>query len=69
MFDRNDIEEIILSMADIVMENRMLREHNKELMQEVKEYRKAIYQDMKESEEANKEILMTILKNFGDNLR
>lgn len=62
MFDRNDIEEIILSMAGIVMENRVLRNRNAELEKEVKEYIKRLYQDVKDSEEMNKELLRTIFK-------
>jgi hypothetical protein len=33
--DRNDIEEIILGLADIVQENRYLRAENKRLMLKV----------------------------------
>lgn len=62
MFDRDDIEEIILSIAEIVVENRVLRNRNAELEKEVKEYRKHLYQDVKDSEEMNKELLRTIFK-------
>lgn len=63
MFDRNDIEEIILSMADIVMENRMLRKRNTELEQVVKEYHEMIYQTARDVEEANKTFLKMILED------
>ena len=66
MFDRNDIEEIILSMAVIVMENRMLRKRNKELEECVKEYHKMIYDAARYSEEANKEFLKMILEGALD---
>ena len=62
MFDRNDIEEIVLSMAGIVMENRMLRKRNKELEKCVEEYHEMINQYTRDSKESNKEFLKMILE-------
>ena len=59
-FDRYDIENIILCMADIVMENRDMRKELKRMREYEKKYHKLIYDNLKESEESNKELLKAI---------
>ena len=59
---RNDIENIILGMADIVMENRELRRHNKELKEYNDELAKMITDNARSSEEETKNMLSMILK-------
>ena len=45
-----DIEDIILGMADIVVENRALREELKEMREYKKKYHEALNQHVKDSE-------------------
>lgn len=51
------IEEIILGMADIVIENRQLREENKRLRKIEKEYHQSIMDRCRESEQASLNML------------
>lgn len=55
--DRNDIEEIILGLADIVQENRYLRAENKRLRGVEKEYHQSIIDRCKQSEQASLNML------------
>ena len=57
MLSRNEVENIILTMADIVRENRELRAACKELAAENKELRKNMAESLVESEKFNKELL------------
>lgn len=50
MFTLNEIEEIILGMAEIVKENRHLRKENEELVLELIAKKNKIYEDYKESQ-------------------
>mgnify|MGYP004511253283 CR=1 FL=1 len=51
--DRYTIEEIVLSLADIVQENRYLREENKRLHKIEKEYYEYLDERFKASEQAS----------------
>lgn len=51
------IEEIVLGMADIVIENRQLREENKRLRKIEKEYHQSIIDRCRESEQASLNML------------
>ncbi len=55
--DNYAVEEIILSMADMVRENRMLRSENKRLQKVEKEYYQSIYDRCKASEESSRNML------------
>ena len=57
MLSRTEVENIILTMADIVRENRELRAACKELAAENRELRKDMAESLKESEKFNKELL------------
>ena len=59
---RNDIENIILGMADIVMENRDLRRHNKVLKECNDELTRINAEHAKSSEEETKNMVSMILK-------
>lgn len=50
MFTLNEIEEIILGMAEIVKENRYLRKENEELKLELIAKKNEMYEDYKESQ-------------------
>ena len=57
MLPRNEVENIILTMADIVRENRELRATCKELAMENRELKKGMAESLMESERFNKELL------------
>lgn len=59
-FDRNDVEEIILCMADIVIENREMRKELEKMREYRKKYYQLIHEDMVNAEESSKEILKAI---------
>lgn len=56
-----EIEEIILGMADIVKENRLLREENERLSKVEEEYRQSIYERERQSEQASRNMLNAAL--------
>lgn len=55
--ERWEIEEIILSMADIVLENRELRKENERLKKVEEKYHKEIFDRARASEEASRNML------------
>lgn len=64
------IENIILGMADIVMENRVLRQELEEAREYEEKYNKLLRDTLKESEETNKQLLRSCLMgcfNVGGN--
>lgn len=63
MLSRNEVENIILAMADIVRENRELRTACKELAMENRELRKDMAESPMESERFDKELLGYVLCN------
>lgn len=63
MLERKDIEDIILGMADIVMENRDLRYEVARLRKAQEEYREYVREQVRNSEKADRELLKMILEN------
>lgn len=64
--DRTDVEEIILCMADIVIENRELRKELEEMREYKKKYEELLRSDMKDAEESSRELLKAIFAGaFG----
>jgi len=61
---RYEAEELILTMADIVVENRQLREEVKRLRKVEKEFHDYIMEKCKESENAVRDIIRMPLKNI-----
>lgn len=59
--ERYEVEDIILTMADIVRENRYLRKENDRLSKIEKEYKNSIFERAKESEQASRNMLNTAL--------
>ena len=71
MFDRHDIEDIILGMADIVMENRALRAELEQMREYKQKYYDLINDNLKSAEESNRMLLKACLMgafNVGGNL-
>lgn len=66
MFNRKEIEDLILGMADIVSENRMLRQENKYLQNKNKEYENMINENLNRSNEMVTNILCSGLNNILD---
>lgn len=62
--NRYEAEDLILTMADIVMENRQLREEVKRLSAIEKEYYDYINEQSRESEKAVGDIIRTPIKNI-----
>lgn len=62
--NRYETEEMILTMADIVMENRQLRHEVKRLSKVEKEYYKYINEQCRESEQAIRDIIRIPLENI-----
>lgn len=60
-----DVEEIILSMADIVRENRILRAENKRLQGVEDKYYQSINDRCRASEEASQNMLAAALVGFA----
>ena len=58
---RYDVENIILEMADIVRENRILREENEKLRKVEKEYSDFIYERARQSEQASHNMVRAAL--------
>ena len=63
MFNRQDIEDIILGMADLVEENRELRCEVQRLNRIVKRYDEELRNRVREQEKADKAFLKTIMEN------
>lgn len=57
--DRYNIEELVLGLADIIQENRYLREENARLQKVEKEYHQSIVDRCRESEDASLNMLKT----------
>ena len=68
MFDREEIENIILGMAEIVMENRNLRYEVKRLEGIVERYDEDLRNRIRNSQNADRELLKMILEHalMGD---
>lgn len=62
--NRYEAEELILSMADIVVENRQLRQEVKRLKRVEKEFHYYIMEAHKEGEEAVRNIICMPLENI-----
>ena len=63
---RYEVEEMILGMADIVMENRMLREEVTELKEIRDEYYHSINERYITDEETNRKIMSIALSGMWD---
>lgn len=61
---RYDVEEMILTMADIVVENRQLRQEVKRLSEVEKEFHDYIMEEHSAGEKAVKEIIRMPLENI-----
>lgn len=61
---RYEVEELILSMADIVVENRQLRQEVKRLSEIEKEYHDYVMEQCKESEKAVRDTIRIPLNNI-----
>ena len=64
MFTLNEIEEIILGMAEIVKENRYLRKENEELRLELIAKKNEMYKDYKESQKLAGMALKAALNDY-----
>jgi len=64
MFTLNEIEEIILGMAEIVKENRYLRKENEELRLELIAKKNKMYEDYKESQKLAGMALKVALNDY-----
>ena len=64
MFTLNEIEEIILGMAEIVKENRYLRKENEELKLELITKKNKMYEDYKESQKLAGMALKVALNDY-----
>lgn len=67
-FIMEDIEDIILGMANMVEENRYLRDQNLKLESEVNEYRSRIKEDFEQTQKATADMLYVALSNAHYNL-
>ena len=56
-----DVENIILTMADMVRENRILRAENQRLQKVEEEYNKSVFDRCRASEEASQNMLKAAL--------
>lgn len=64
IMNRYETEELILTMADIVVENRQLRQEVKRLSEIEKEYYDYIIEQCRESEKAVRDIIRIPLENI-----
>lgn len=64
MFTLNEIEEIILGMAEIIKENRYLRKENEELRLELIAKKNKMYEDYKESQKLAGMALKVALNDY-----
>jgi len=62
--NRNNVEDLILTMADIVVENRQLRQEVKRLKEVEKEFHDYIMEECKEGEKAVRDIIRIPLENI-----
>ena len=62
--NRYETEELILTMADVVMENKQLRQEVKRLREVEKEFHDYIMEQCRESEQAVKDIICIPMKNI-----
>ncbi len=62
--NRYEAEDLILTMADIVMENRQLRQEVKRLGEVEKEFHDYIMEECRESERAFRDIIRIPLENI-----
>lgn len=62
--NRYEAEEMILAMADIVVENRQLRQEIKRLKEVEKEYHDYIMEECRKSEQAVRDIIRMPLENI-----
>lgn len=62
--NRNEAEELILLMADIVIENRQLRQEVKRLSKVEKEYYNYINEQCRESEKVVRDLIRMPLENI-----
>ncbi len=62
--NRYDVEEMILTMADIVMENRQLRKEVNRLREVEKEFHDYIMEECRESEQAFRDMIRIPLENI-----
>lgn len=62
--NRYETEELILTMADIVVENRQLRQEVKRLSEVEKEYHDYVMEQCRESEKAVRDIIRIPLENI-----
>ncbi len=62
--NRYDVEEMILTMADIVMENRQLRKEVNRLREVEKEFHDYIMEECRESKQAFRDIIRIPLENI-----
>lgn len=62
--NRYEAEELILAMADIVVENRQLRQKIKRLKEVEKEYHDYIMEEYRAGEEAVKSVIRMPLENI-----
>lgn len=70
MFDLNDIEDIIIGMANVVLENRALRKELDEMRKYKEMYYELINENLKNAEESNRMLLKCCLMgafNVGGN--
>lgn len=64
IMNRYEAEELILAMADIVVENRQLRQEIKRLKEVEKEYHDYIMEEYRAGEEAVRSIIRMSLENI-----
>ena len=62
--NRYDVEDLILSMANIVVENRWLRQEVKRLREVEKEYHDYIMEEYRAGEEAFRDNIRISLENI-----
>jgi cell shape-determining protein MreC len=70
MFDLNDIEDIIIGMANIVLENRALRKELEEMRKYKEMYYELVNENLRSAEESNRMLLKACLMgafNVGGN--
>ena len=66
--NRYDIEELVLGLADIVQENRYLRQENARLQKVEKEYHQSIINRCNESEQASLSMLRAALTGITQSM-
>lgn len=62
--NRYDVEDLILSMANIVVENRQLRQEVKRLREVEKEYHDYVMEEYRAGEEAFRDNIRISLENI-----